>query len=78
MKDKQEILHQILGEQPFLTGSTVTIADICLAASYHWLEIVNLITPQIEAWYQRVLVEVPQLAVCNGKTNVAKLLGITK
>ena len=78
MDDKQAILHRILGDQPFLAGPTVTLADISLAASYPWLSFAELVTPQMEAWYRRVLEQVPQLAECNSKTDVAKLLGVAK
>ena len=76
MNDKQQVLHAILGDRPFLAGSHVTIADISLAASYPWLAIAGLITPQLEAWYQRVTERVPQLIQCNSETDVARFLGL--
>lgn len=52
-----QLLDQILANQPFLGGNTMTLADIPAGAilyRYFELEIERPIIPHVEAWYKRL------------------------
>lgn len=71
LKEKVAILEAILGDQPYLAGDQVTIADISLGVIVPFVKpMLNDSTfsnPKLEAWYERVKEAVPALAELNAE-----------
>lgn len=64
-------MEAILGDQRFLAGEDVTLADIALGAEIPLLKYIypSFISPKLQSWYDRTLRDVPALEEYNSGLN---------
>lgn len=76
MLAKLTYIEEILGEQNFLAGDQVTLADISLAVSVPYFKLVfaQHWTEKLEQWNKRVLAAVPSLKELNDQVNFKTLV----
>lgn len=67
LKEKMTILETLLGDNKFFAGDSVTIADISLGVSIPFMNQFEacLSSPKFDAWYERLVKEVPTLLELN-------------
>ncbi|XP_017478798.1 PREDICTED: glutathione S-transferase 1-1-like [Rhagoletis zephyria] len=76
LKEKVEIVEAILGDQRFLAGENVTLADISFGVEVPMIKVLypSFISPKLQAWYDRTLRDVPALEEYNSQADYTAFL----